>query len=80
MTATISNWGNSQGVRLPKGIIRDMHLAIGDKVNVLVENHKIVIEPMQRKKQFDINELVSHLPSNYKVTEVIDDVVGSEEW
>jgi len=80
MTATISNWGNSQGVRLPKGIIRDMHLAIGDKVNVLVENHKIVIEPMKRKKQFDINELVSHLPSNYKVTEVIDDVVGSEEW
>lgn len=32
MTATISKWGNSQGLRFPKDIMKDLHLAIGDKV------------------------------------------------
>lgn len=80
MTATISNWGNSQGIRLPKDIIKTMSLAIGDKVNVLVENHKIIIEPIKEKKTFDINELVSKMPSDYVACEEIDDTMGSEVW
>ena len=79
MTATISNWGNSQGIRLPKDIIKNMSLAIGDKVNVLIENHKIIIEPVKEKK-FDINELVLKMPSNYIASEEIDDVSGKEVW
>ena len=26
MTATISKWGNSQGLRFPKDIMKDLHL------------------------------------------------------
>jgi len=80
MTATISNWGNSQGIRLSKEIIKNMSLAIGDKVNVLVENHKIIIEPVKEKKIFDINELVSQIPSDYIASEEISDTLGKEEW
>ena len=80
MTATISNWGNSQAIRLPKNIIKSMSLAIGDKVDILIENHKIIIEPIKKKKEFDINILVSQIPKNYNVCEEIDDVVGKEEW
>lgn len=40
MTATISTWGNSQGLRFPKDIMRELHLSIGDKVNIFVENQK----------------------------------------
>ena len=80
MTATISNWGNSQGIRLPKNIIKNMSLAIGDKVNILIENHKIIIEPIKQKKEFDIHELVSKMPSDYMVNEEIDDMAGKEEW
>ena len=80
MTATISNWGNSQGIRLSKEIIRNMSLAIGDKVNVLVENHKIIIEPIKEEKKFDINELVLQIPSDYVASEELDDTFGKEEW
>jgi len=80
MTATISSWGNSQAIRLPKNIINIMHLAIGDKVNILVENHKIIIEPIKNKKEFDIKELVYKMPSDYKPVEAIDDTMGKEEW
>jgi antitoxin MazE len=80
MTATISNWGNSQGVRLPKDIVKNMSLVSGDKVSILIENHKIIIEPIKEKKEFNIDELVSKMPSVYKVSEEIDDVVGNEVW
>lgn len=80
MTAKISNWGNSQGIRLPKGILESIHVAIGDKVNVLVENEKIIIEPIKEKKKFNINELVSAMPNNYLVTEEFKDSIGKEEW
>ncbi len=80
MTATISNWGNSQGIRLPKNIIKNLSLAIGDKVNILIENQKIIIEPIKKKKKYDIKDLVSQLPSDYKVVEEFDDTFGKEEW
>jgi len=80
MTATISNWGNSQAIRLSKDIIKSMRLIAGDKVNVFVENHKIIIEPIEQKKKFDINQLVSQMPLDYKTTEEFNDSIGKEEW
>lgn len=80
MTATISNWGNSQGIRTPKEIIKDLHIETGDKVNVLVENHKIIIEPIKEKKNFNINDLVSKMLSNYTAKEEIVDFIGKEAW
>lgn len=81
MTATISKWGNSQGLRFPKDIMKELHLTIGDKVNVFVENNKAIIEPIAKEKiKYDINELVSKIPKNYKVREEIISSVGNEEW
>ena len=80
MTATISTWGNSQGIRLPKNIIKTMSLMIGDKVNVNVKDSKIIIEPIKEKKVFNINDLVSQMPSTYSVIEEIEDKMGEEEW
>jgi len=80
MTATISNWGNSQGIRLSKEVIKNMKLMIGDKVNVLVENHRIIIEPIKKEKVFDIKKLVSEIPSDYIAHEEIDNNRGKEVW
>ncbi len=81
MTATISKWGNSQGLRFPKDIMKDMHLAIGDKVNIFIENNKVIIEPIQKEKiKYDINELVSKIPKDYKAKEELTSSVGMEEW
>ena len=81
MTATISSWGNSQGLRFPKSIMRELHLSIGDKVKILVEKQKIVLEPIkQSREKYDINALVRQLPSDYKPYEEFDHKIGLEEW
>lgn len=81
MTATISKWGNSQGLRFPKDIMKELHLAIGDKVNIFIENNKVVMEPLQKDKvKYDINELVSKIPKDYQAKEETTSAVGLEEW
>ena len=81
MTATISSWGNSQGLRFPKDVMKELHLAVGDKMKILVENQKIILEPIKQPRQkYDIHKLVSKIPDDYKTYEVFDDMVGLEEW
>ena len=50
MTATISTWGNSQGLRFPKEILKELGINIGDKVKLFVENQKIILEPIKKKR------------------------------
>ena len=81
MTATISSWGNSQGFRLPKDIMKELHLSVGDKMKVLIKNRKIILEPIkQSREKYDINELVQQLPSDYIPYEEFDNKIGLEEW
>ena len=81
MTATISSWGNSQGLRFPKDVMKELHLSIGDKMKVLIEDKKIVLEPIRQSREvYDINNLVKQLPSSYKTYEEFDNKIGLEEW
>ena len=81
MRATISSWGNSQGLRFPKDIMKELHLSIGDKMNILIENQKIVLEPIRKSREkYNIHDLVKQLPSNYKAYEEFDNKTGLEEW
>ena len=79
--ATISRWGNSQGLRFPKDVMKELHLSIGDKMKVMIENQKVVLEPIkQSREKYDINDLVKKLPSDYKAYEEFADKTGLEEW
>lgn len=81
MTAIISRWGNSQGLRFPKDIMKELHLCIGDKMNISIENQRIVLEPIKpSREKYDIAKLVKKIPSNYKVNEEFDNKTGLEEW
>ena len=79
MTATISKWGNSQGLRFPKELMKEINLNIGDKVEIKTQNDTVIIKPLRRKK-IDINELVKKIPKDYKPYEVFTDKIGLEEW
>jgi antitoxin MazE len=81
MTATISSWGNSQGLRFPKDIMKELSLSIGDKLKILVQDQKIILEPVKKDRvKYDINQLVSKLPKVYKATEEFNDKAGLEQW
>ena len=81
MTAKISKWGNSQGLRMPKDIMDSLHLQIGDNVNITMLDGKVILEPMKNDiLNYDLNELVSKIPSDYKASEEFDTIVGKEEW
>lgn len=81
MTAKISKWGNSQGLRVPKDIMESLQLHIGDNVNITIEDGKAIIEPIRQDiPDYDLNELVSKIPQNYKANEEFDTTLGKEEW
>ncbi len=79
MTAIISKWGNSQGLRFPKAIMEIINLKVGDKVDLQAKDDMVIIKPIKRKK-IDINELVKKIPNDYKAFETFSDKTGTEEW
>jgi len=81
MTATLSSWGNSQGLRFPKNIMRELSLSVGDKLNIFVENQKIILEPIKEERvKYNIDDLVKKMPKDYKATEEFSEKFGQEQW
>jgi len=78
---SISKWGNSQGLRIPKEIIESLDIKVGDKVKLFVENNRVIIEPIKKKKEYSIDELVAKIPDDYlKEPEVMTTPMGREIW
>lgn len=44
MRATISKWGNSLGLRIPRGLADDAQLVDGSSVDLRVENGRLIVE------------------------------------
>ena len=78
---SISKWGNSQGLRIPKEILKALKLDIGDKIRIFIENNRVVLEPVKKKKLYSIDELVSQIPLDYKKeAEYFSKPMGREIW
>jgi antitoxin MazE len=59
---TVSKWGNSLGLRIPRGIASDANLAEGSSVDVRIEKGRIVIEPVHSSS---LEELLARVtPAN----------------
>ncbi len=82
MLAKVQKWGNSQGLRFSKAILEEARVNVGDEVRVSVRGRKIIIEPVEKVRgKYDLKELVSRMPKNYRVKEVAWGApVGKEEW
>lgn len=54
MEARMSKWGNSLGVRIPKSILDETEIGLGDWVTISVRRDgKIVIAPKPKKVRLD---------------------------
>jgi antitoxin MazE len=82
MLTKVQKWGNSQGLRIPKALLEETHIAVGDEVDVSVEEGQIVVKPSARDRgRYNIRELVAKIPKDYKSHEENWGApVGREEW
>ncbi len=81
MTAKIVKWGNGQGLRIPKSVMREMKISLGDNLEMTLENGKIIIEKMYSHRTLEERASVyGGKLGPYK--EVIDwgESVGREAW
>ncbi len=68
-------------MRFPKDIMKELKLSVGDKLKLVVENGRIILEPVRsEREQYDIKHLVKSMPEAYTPSETFDDSVGLEQW
>jgi antitoxin MazE len=49
MYAQVSQWGNSQGVRIPKKILSIAGIELNDRVEIIAKDNSIIIKPTAKK-------------------------------
>jgi len=73
MISKIQKWGNSQGIRIPKSIIDQCHISVGEELIIIVDGGEITIKPASRiRGKYDLKELIKKIPQGYEAKE--------EEW
>ncbi len=79
MNSKIMKWGNSQGIRIPKGIVDSLNLKLNDEIEIEVEGESIIIKKKDKKKT--IVELFENYNGDYETKEFdFGNSVGKEEW
>jgi antitoxin MazE len=80
MEAVIRKWGNSLGLRLPKGIAGHFNLKDGSRIELQFEDDHIKIMPMPDKK-ITLEELMSKVNKTNIHNEIDTGTsVGNEAW
>ncbi len=86
MTTTLQAWGNSQGVRIPKALLKALHLKTGMRLELDLSPSKdaIIVKPSKEEAplrgRHRIEDLVAKMPRNYRSQEFFSEVRGREVW
>ena len=82
MVSKIQKWGNSQGLRLPKHLLDEAGIAVGDDVEVSTHEGEICIVKTRRVRgRVDLQELVDAIPDSYQPGELDwGEPLGKEIW
>jgi antitoxin MazE len=78
MRATVSRWGNSLGLRIPRGIAEDAGLAEGSLLDLRVENGRLIAEPVVVENLESL--LAKVTPKNVHRELLVDSPRGLEIW
>jgi len=80
MKSKVQLWGNSLALRIPKYIANQIKINNGSKVDVQLEEEKIIIRPITDEKE-TLNKLLAKINSdNTHSEEDFGEPVGSETW
>ncbi len=80
MVATVARWGNSLAVRIPQHVVKEIQLAEGTEVDLVVIDGNLVIKPRLRRR-YSLEELTAAITPENLHSEVESGVaVGNEAW
>jgi antitoxin MazE len=80
MIVKIQKWGNSLGLRIPKNLAADVHVAVGSTVLITIEDGRIVLSP-ERNRRIPLKELIAGItPENVHGETNTGAPVGREVW
>jgi antitoxin MazE len=87
MQTTIVKWGNSQGIRIPKAFLKNIHVSENDHVDIILSDEKIIIKKIKHKKHKTTKErlaefYVTNCEQKHTTQKEIDwgNSVGKEIW
>ena len=82
MRAKVQKWGNSQGLRVPKTVLEQAQIAVGDEVDISVSKGRIVVKragPVRGR--YALKDLLDRIPAGYRAEEAgWGPAVGREAW
>ena len=71
MITKVQKWGNSQGLRLSKELLADVHIGVGDPVYVSVQEGSLIVTPACRVRGGrSLEELVARVPKDCRPGEL----------
>lgn len=80
MVATIAKWGNSLAIRIPQNLAKEINLAEGSEVKLVLIDGKLTIEPIVRRR-YSLEELIEAMTPENLHNEIDTGVaVGNEVW
>lgn len=81
-TVSISKWGNSMALRLPKSIIDENQLEEGSKIDVVSQEGKIILEPQQKKirEGWEQAAMEAHQNGDDKIIMDFTNEFDEKEW
>ena len=80
MVTTIAKWGNSLAIRIPQNLAKEINLAEGSEVKLVLIDGKLTIEPISRRR-YSLEELIEAMTPENVHTEIDTGVaVGNEVW
>ncbi|SMP62971.1 antitoxin MazE [Desulfonatronum zhilinae] len=82
MLTTVQKWGNAQGLQLPRDVLADVGIQVGDQVSVAVQGGLIVIAPSRTKRgKYRLEDLVARIPKDSQPLEMDwGKAEGKEVW
>lgn len=80
MRRRVQKWGNSLGLRIPKGLAVEAGLVPGSQVELSVEEGRLVVEPVA-KASYALEELLAGITeANLHDAADLGSAVGNEVW
>ncbi|MGY0837546.1 AbrB/MazE/SpoVT family DNA-binding domain-containing protein [Aerococcus urinaeequi] len=81
MPLTVSKWGNSSAIRLPKQLVEEMDLSINDQLDYHVSGNQLIIERRTEVPYLTVDDLFKDYDGEpVNVKPVLFESIGNEQW